>query len=940
MNPDEYVRDRVDSALKEVKKILDETRNPKFAADVDHKYEDKFCLAEFLTNTALAASTNTLERVGLDYQKLMEIVTRASGGVRSATLRFAAEESCIFIREDVVQVDSGTNRVLELTRDSSNGEGGTSTLRTKVSTTVKEYWWKVDIGYEIFVFIGSDSNEHKMLLVDRNSSCELVTTGTKTPPFPSTLRRLPLDLSLTWLIKNLSIKGSDCFCNFSINRTAKSCRTPRRNDDIKAAVEFFEELNTWCSLVENHFKHEIEMKLSGYLRGFPTEKPAVRPTLFSVSSERIFVPVLALFEGPMTDEHIAQQTEQPLLDSENQNEETPLISRSPSYALAMIPQVTSYMRPPLLPIKDIDLFLKEQRRTLAEEIRSLNNMFPSSDSDEVLSSLEALLCLLSSHLSSIALHYFNGVDSIEGMLKSQLIDAIGKYVEPKDFSKYMQFHSTKLFKYEYLPAPFCYSVRQPEHYPDGTFTICSNGETIETICRKVTRERGMMLPIDAATTVELTGDCFLHAWITHSFGSFGIKCLPPPHDTVELTVRARQFSSMLIVMGKISGPDTFEPAAALIVQNKDELIIPLLLEQLPTSKEFKDAIASLSPEQQNFAKAFRSMQLESSVFGICIIQLKPQLERLLGLPPDSLQKEIRLTQNLLELFIEYQIPSDLLTYRGDASAPTSEKLSCVKGYVSAVMAMVDEAKTKQLADEKQEADMRFEMNYQRPKMAAASHMAMSMVPPMAIMYSVAKMSALPYQEVESSSLSRTLPNTPKVLTHLQSSISEKVRSLDLSTIPIQLDLMFEKFDEDSAFHPTIIKPGDVWTRKRCKHLLAKAAVEHLKEKEQGHEKNKAFDLLDALSRSGSLPIACTEVHAIVGAAHCFDLNIMETVVQENINPVDRFERSLLIVASTIHGISNTRDLIRNNEQISRISIHSPKLVELHAPENNQTALSL
>ena len=34
-----------------------------------------------------------------------------------------------------------------------------------------------------------------------------------------------------------------------------------------------------------------------------------------------------------------------------------------------------------------------------------------------------------------------------------------------------------------------------------------------------------------------------------------------------------------------------------------------MLETIPTAKEFKDAISSLSPEQQRFCKAFRGMQL-------------------------------------------------------------------------------------------------------------------------------------------------------------------------------------------------------------------------------------------------------------------------------------------------------------------------------------------
>ncbi len=51
---------------------------------------------------------------------------------------------------------------------------------------------------------------------------------------------------------------------------------------------------------------------------------------------------------------------------------------------------------------------------------------------------------------------------------------------------------------------------------------------------------------------------------------------------------------------------------------------------------FRDAIESLSPEQQRFARAFRAMQLESTLFAVCVIPTRPQLERLLGLPIDSL----------------------------------------------------------------------------------------------------------------------------------------------------------------------------------------------------------------------------------------------------------------------------------------------------------------
>merc|ERR1739844_400449 len=209
----------------------------------------------------------------------------------------------------------------------------------------------------------------------------------------------------------------------------------------------------------------------------------------------------------------------------------------------------------------------------------------------------------------------------------------------------------------------------------------------------------MYIPINSATSIEFKGDMFLHAWLLQRFQD---------KPTFQLAARARQFSSFMLLVGKLSGPDTFEPEHGIILKNQDEVLIPLLLSEIPSAKEFKDAIESLSPEQQRFAKAFRSMKLSSSVFGICVIQLKPQLEMLLGLPEKSLTKEIRLTQSLLSLFIDYQIPSDLLSFDGDAGLDAAAKVEIVKGHVKNVEGMIDDLKEQDLKKARLEADMAYE----------------------------------------------------------------------------------------------------------------------------------------------------------------------------------------------------------------------------------------
>ena len=108
----------------------------------------------------------------------------------------------------------------------------------------------------------------------------------------------------------------------------------------------------------------------------------------------------------------------------------------------------------------------------------------------------------------------------------------------------------------------------------------------------------------------------MHGYVAHKWSSDG------PSELF-LQARARQFSSFILMVGRITGPNEFDPKHAILIQNKDDLSIPLMLEALPTPKEFRDSISSLSPEQQRFAKAFRSMQLESTLFGVVIIQIKP-----------------------------------------------------------------------------------------------------------------------------------------------------------------------------------------------------------------------------------------------------------------------------------------------------------------------------
>jgi hypothetical protein len=147
--------------------------------------------------------------------------------------------------------------------------------------------------------------------------------------------------------------------------------------------------------------------------------------------------------------------------------------------------------------------------------------------------------------------------------------------------------------------------------------------------------------------------------------------------------------------------------------------------------------------------------------------------------------------------------------------------------------------------------------------------------------------------------------------------------VDYTKIPAALDAKFEALDEDSALRPTIIKPAKVWSKRSQASLLSKPVASTLNVDAQRVEKNRAFDLLDALSRSGALPIDAAELHVVIASTHCFDKTLINTVIQDNVNPIEKVERSTLIVATTIHE-RPAIDLIRP-EHVERVQQSSPML---------------
>jgi hypothetical protein len=154
--------------------------------------------------------------------------------------------------------------------------------------------------------------------------------------------------------------------------------------------------------------------------------------------------------------------------------------------------------------------------------------------------------------------------------------------------------------------------------------------------------------------------------------------------------------------------------------------------------------------------------------------------------------------------------------------------------------------------------------------------------------------------------------------------SGSVMLTDYTKYPVMLDEHYEKLDRSNAVRPTIIKVGPTWSKSTQKALLAAAVQKSLDGSEQDKERKAAFDLLDALSRSGGLVLENVSLHVVIAATHSFDDTLMTCLVQKNMNPIEHVERSMLIMGSVLHGVS-AKELVREH--------HVGRLMELETESN-------
>lgn len=112
---------------------------------MQHQYEDKYHLVEFIANTAIAASYTCLEQFGLSEAQVRQLV--AWSRQRSVSLRLSSTEKCTYVKEVTRKEDSKQQHVVESSL--------LGTFTSKVVTTIVEHYWQFDVDWQLSAYVGT-----------------------------------------------------------------------------------------------------------------------------------------------------------------------------------------------------------------------------------------------------------------------------------------------------------------------------------------------------------------------------------------------------------------------------------------------------------------------------------------------------------------------------------------------------------------------------------------------------------------------------------------------------------------------------------------------------------------------------------------------------------------------------------------------------------------
>jgi len=163
------ISEQLGKAMQRVKQVLDSTRNPQFFDITPHSYNDKYILAQTMTQTAMAAYLNVFsDMLGLSQDHLSQVMKWAADN-KTITMLLNSKSSVTFSHKAEREVESPT--VVE----ERTGFLFSGITTHKVVTKVTDFHWKAGTEWELKLYAGSIANQQQLQLMGRSKIIDVIT---------------------------------------------------------------------------------------------------------------------------------------------------------------------------------------------------------------------------------------------------------------------------------------------------------------------------------------------------------------------------------------------------------------------------------------------------------------------------------------------------------------------------------------------------------------------------------------------------------------------------------------------------------------------------------------------------------------------------------------------------------------------------------------------
>lgn len=950
---------KINAAVADVKNLFDPSRTLAAATSTPHYYEDKFYLAEFVSTTGSASAIINLDRLGITLPQLGNLRKSQLDAGSSVIFVFRARPTVTFVKKEAVE----NGKVIE-TITTIFGAFSKSTVNI-----VTRYHWNVTVTATITATNPLDPAVFTVLK-STTSSVMLYRTSDQAPTLPDGDATLSMASVVSLMYRVFSEDtlttapggicrppasphaGGQCMDTASVVAqrvliTRNVTVTPTNNPAINGVKSDMADIARFASSIASYINNLAQMTA---MTMPPT--PTFTPAVLVMDAKPCGTPAADL-DGPTL----------PVVDQNFYGQDC-----SPSVVLNGTDVATLLTRYDAV----VGEFETEALDKVSKYVALVANNAPPQSMGTLGTRTAAGLITGdvvdlftgSNGLVASAAALTAALNGVRDMLYKQVSDAIGQHVSADDVMMYATGVGSLAFLDASRPSGFSYAIRRSEAatnaltvVPDTTtgaaggsadanaaagaaagtsggsarhavVTAAAAGASgvsyppegflslewkdskatwrpLKTVAQDIARA-GWKLAISDGVDAVLNTTATAHGFVVPSFGGSSGQI-----GGVALNINARPFSGLILVAGSVSEL-SITPEIAVIVRDRDALQLPVVLDPIPSPKDFAKAISSISPRMKAFAQAFRALQLSKSVLAIAAIPLKPQMESILQLPAGALSKHIELTDNLLRLFLDYGISPSLLAYNpvvdgaaasNDTAAGASVAVAAVKRNVANVLAAID-AVNKRALDIKEQ-----ETKYANGGVPASGK-------PETTYWNRGDVSTSVDYAAGGGHVEDSTGSSPGSGTGGQQQGQQQggpgaytpqaISAETVTTLAKALDARFLVGDVANALRPTILSIGDAWTRTRALSFLEKPTTAPMAKTTQDSEKKAALQLLDILTEAGGVSVMSASLHFVLGATHNFADSVMSSVVDGNMNVLQDVTRSILMVSEVLTGLAGTQ----------------------------------